>query len=328
MTKISWGLLSTANINRRIIPAIRASAHGELVAISSRDRARVQAYATQWEIPHAFQSYEAMLDSDLIDVVYVSLPNHLHTEWTVRALEQGKHVLCEKPLALTMGDVDRMIKASHESRRFLAEAFMYRHHPQTKIVGEWVRSGRLGEINLVRAVFNFALHNREDIRLNAEYGGGSLWDLGVYPVSFAQYVIGSYPTSVAGYQWVGDTGVDENFAGVLHYPGGELAQIASSLHTPFYTFAEILGTEGRLELSRPFIQLDENRRMTFHPKEGVAREVDVSDKELYLGEIEDMNAAIQDDGSNYLALQESRNHIRTVQALYQSAKEERLIRLD
>ena len=328
MKKVSWGLLSTANITRRIIPAIRASARGELMGVSSRDNAKAHAYATQWEIPHAFQSYEAMLASDFVDVVYVSLPNHLHTEWTVKALEHGKHVLCEKPLALTVGDVDRMIDASQASQRFLSEAFMYRHHPQTKIAGEWVQSGRLGEISLVRAVFNFAVGSPKDIRLNAEYGGGSLWDLGVYGVSFAQFIIGASPESVAAHQWTGDSGVDEIFVGDLRYPNGALAQIASSLRTPFYSWAEILGTEGRLELNRPFVQLDESRQMIFYSKEGDPIEIDVPEKELYVGEIEDMNTAILDGIPNYVTLQESRDHIRTVQALYRSANKEQMVRLD
>lgn len=321
MTKVRWGLLSTADINSSIIPAIRASSRGDLAAISSRDRAKAQAYAAQWAIPQAFQSYNEMVASDLIDVVYISLPNHLHAEWTVKALEHGKHVLCEKPLALTVGDVDRMIKASQESERRLSEAFMYRHHPQTKIAGEWVQSGRLGEIGLVRCVFNFAVRNPKDIRLIAEFGGGSLWDLGVYGVSFAQFIIGSSPTSVAAHQWVGDSGVDEVFIGDLRYPSGALAQIASSLRTPSYSLAEILGTEGRLELNQPFLGLDENRRMTFYPRDGDPIEIDVPQKELYVGEIEDMNAAILDGASNYLTLRESRDHIRTVQALYRSAED-------
>ena len=328
MTKIRWGLLSTADINGQIILAVRASSRGELAAVSSRDRAKAQAYAAQWAIPQAFQSYDEMLDSDTIDVAYISLPNHLHAEWTIKALEHGKHVLCEKPLALTVGDVDRMIEASQESQRLLSEAFMYRHHPQTKTAGEWVRSGRLGEVGLVRSVFNFAVRNPKDIRLVEEFGGGSLWDLGVYGVSFAQFIIGSSPTSVAAHQWMGDSGVDEVFIGDLRYPDGALAQIASSLRTPSYSLAEILGTEGRLELNQPFIQMDENRRMTFYPKDGDPTEIDVPQKELYIGEIEDMNAAILDGVPNYVTLQESRDHIRTVQALYRSANEQQLIRLD
>ncbi len=147
--KVRWGLLSTAHINRRLIPAIRASKRGELVAVASRSLSKAEDYAANWNIPVAFGSYQDMLDSGQIDVVYISLPNHLHAEWSIRALQAGVHVLCEKPFAITLEQVDQMIETSRQTEKVLAEAFMYRHHPQTKIVGEWVRSGRLGEIRLV-----------------------------------------------------------------------------------------------------------------------------------------------------------------------------------
>ncbi len=159
-TKVRWGLLSTANINHRLIPAIRASKRGELVAVASRSLPAAEKYAAKWNIPLAFGSYQEMLDSGKIDVVYISLPNHLHAEWSIRALQAGVHVLCEKPFAITLEQVDQMIETSRQTGRVLAEAFMYRHHPQTKIVGEWVHSGRLGEISLVSGVFNFKIKER------------------------------------------------------------------------------------------------------------------------------------------------------------------------
>jgi predicted dehydrogenase len=131
MDRVRWGLLSTARINRQLIPAIRASDRGELSAVASRSQAAAEAYAADWDIPHAFGSYQAMLDSDRVDAVYISLPNHLHAEWAIRALRAGKHVLCEKPFALSLEEVDAMIAASRETGCYLAEAFMYRHHPQT-----------------------------------------------------------------------------------------------------------------------------------------------------------------------------------------------------
>ncbi|NTV37777.1 MAG: Gfo/Idh/MocA family oxidoreductase [Anaerolineales bacterium] len=145
MNKVRWGILSTARINRRLIPAIRASRRGVVVAVASRDEARSKAYAAEWEIPQYFGSYEAMLDSGEIDAVYIGLPNHLHAEWTIKAMQAGLHVLCEKPFATSLQEVDAMIAASQQTGRVLAEAFMYIHHPQTKIVREWVRSGKLGE---------------------------------------------------------------------------------------------------------------------------------------------------------------------------------------
>jgi len=328
MKTIRWGLISTANINRRIIPAITDSQRGKVVAVASRDEEIAQAYAIKWEIPHAFGSYDAMLTSDLIDAVYIGLPNHLHAEWSIRAMSKGLHVLCEKPFALSVDEVDQMIAASQQYDCVLAEAFMYRHHPQMIIAGEWTHGGRFGDICVVRSVFNFTLQSHHNIRLNPEYGGGSLWDVGIYPVSFAQFIMGGPPRWVSGFQWTGETGVDETFAGILHYAGDRIAQISSSFRTPFYTAAEVIGTQGRLTLNRPFVALDEERKMIFHPSEGEPIEIPVPEKELYLGEVEDMHAAILDGAPNYLSLDETRDHIRTVAALYQAAQTNKVVQLD
>ena len=332
MDHVRWGLLSTANINRRLIPAIRMSPRGKLVAVASRSQEAADIYAAEWEIPYAFGTYEALLDSDLVDAVYVSLPNRFHAEWTVRALQSGKHVLCEKPLAVNLAEVDRMVAAAETTGLVLAEAFMYRHHPQTKIAGEWVRSGRLGEIILIRAVFNFSFQSRDNIRLRPELAGGSLWDVGVYPVSLAQFLMGEAPTWVLGDQWLGSTGVDELFTGQLHYgdaTSGRSAQFACAFRSPWYTAAEIVGTEGRLTLNRPFVALNDGaRQMLFHAPSGKVQEVEVPQQELYLGEIEDLQAAILDGVPTYLTLSETRNHIRTVLALYESAKRQQIVYLD
>lgn len=329
MSTVRWGLLSTAHINRRLIPAIRASERGELVAVASRDQATADAYADKWDIPQRFGSYEAMLASGQIDAIYISLPNHMHAKWTIRALEHGIHVLCEKPFALTLEEVDRMIDASRRTGRVLAEAFMYRHHPQMKIMGEWVHSGRIGEVALVRGMFNFNLTDRPNIRLMPETGGGALWDIGVYPVSFAQYIMGGPPTRVAGEQWLGETGVDEVFSGQMFYANGAVAQIACSFRTPFHTSAEIIGTQGHLTLNRPFIFGNDGapRQLLFHPPDGAPQPIPVPDRELYIGEVEDMHAAILDGAPTYLTLAETRNHVRTVLTLYEAARTNSIVAL-
>jgi len=327
MDKVCWGLLSTANINRALIPAIRASKRGELVAVASRNQENAAKYASTWAIPKAYGSYDAMLESGEVDVVYIGLPNHLHAEWSIRSMQAGVNVLCEKPFAISLVEVDRMVNTSVETGCVLAEAFMYRHHPQTKIVGEWINSGRLGEITVVRGVFNYALRNRDNVRLVQEYGGGSLWDVGVYPMSFAQFVFDQLPETVFSMQLSGDTGVDEIFIGQMTYPGGGLAQIASSFRTPYHTQVEIIGAEGRLSLNRPFNQLDQDRKLIFYPAKGDPQEVSVPQKELYLGEVEDMHAAILDGKPPFISLQETRNHVQTVLALYQSAKTGQPIKL-
>jgi predicted dehydrogenase len=334
MTKIRWGLLSTANINRRLIPAIRASQRGELVAVASRSQASAEAYAAHWEIPRAFGSYEAMLDSGQVDAVYISLPNHLHAEWTLRALRSGVHVLCEKPFALSLAEVDAMIATAQETGLALAEAFMYRHHRQIKTAGEWVRSGRLGQVTVFNAVFNFSIYGGakglDNVRLAPEKGGGSLWDVGCYPVSLAQFLMGEAPQSVFGVQVIGQTGVDEVFCGQMHYRGGRTAQISCSFSTPFHMAAEVIGTEGRLALNRPFLPgLDsEPYHLTFYPADGEPAQLAVADQYLYNGEVEDMHDAILDGKPPYLSLAETRDHVRTLLALYESASSGQVVTLN
>ncbi len=332
MKKVRWGLLSTAQINRRLIPAIRATKRGVLAAVASRDEAQARQYAKQWEIPHAFGSYQAMLDSGEIDAVYISLPNHLHAEWSIRALEAGVHVLCEKPFAITLEEVDAMIAASQRTGKALAEAFMYRHHPQTKMVGEWLRNGKLGELVLVRSIFTFTLDEPENVRLVADWGGGALWDIGVYPVSLAQFVYGGAPQRVSAVQVTGPTGIDETFAGLMIYaPASEggperTAEFACSFRSPGGTHAEILGTKGWLEIGAPFNGMDDGRKHLFfnHP-DGKVQPIYVPRQSLYVGEVQDMHAAILDGKPTYLTLDETRDHIRTVLALYQAAKEGRQV---
>jgi D-xylose 1-dehydrogenase (NADP+, D-xylono-1,5-lactone-forming) len=326
--RVRWGLLSTANINRRLIPAIRESERGKLVAVASRTQEQAGVYARQWDIPQAYGSYEAMLASGAVDAVYISLPNHLHAEWSIQAMEHGVHVLCEKPFAISLEEVDTMIATAQHTGMVLAEAFMYRHHPQTKLVGEWVASGRLGAVSVVRGVFNFPLNKRDNVRLAPEFGGGSLWDVGVYPLSFAQYLMGGPPAWVAGGQWLGASGVDESFVGQLHYAGGGLAQITSSFRTPLHTEIDIFGSGGRLLLTRPFISVSEEGKIYFYPAGGEAEEIPAPQKSLYLGEVEDMHAAILDGAPTYLRLEESRNHIRTALALYESARTQRAVTLE
>jgi xylose dehydrogenase (NAD/NADP) len=327
VNSVRWGLLSTANINRRVIPAVRASRRGQLAAVASRSQAAADAYALEWEIPLAFSSYEALLASDSVDAVYISLPNHLHAEWTIKALEAGKHVLCEKPFAITLEEVDRMIASAKATDRVLAEAFMYRHHPQTKIAGEMVRSGHLGQVTVVNGVFNFKLEDRDNVRLVQDWGGGSLWDVGVYPVSFAQYIMGGTPTLVTGSQQVGPSGVDELFAGLLHYTEERMAVFSCSFATPVYTSFEITGTEGRLTLNRPFVGMVDEGEVIFYPAKGDSQRITIPEKELYLSEIEDMHSAILDGEPSYLTLEESRNHVRTVLALYESARTAKTVKL-
>ncbi|HWQ83393.1 MAG TPA: Gfo/Idh/MocA family oxidoreductase, partial [Anaerolineales bacterium] len=260
--------------------------------------------------------------------VYISLPNQLHAEWTIKALEAGIHVLCEKPFAVTLEDVDSMIAASQRSGCVLAEAFMYRHHPQTKLLDERIQRGDLGDLLAIRGVFNFLIRGGWNIRLAPELGGGSLWDVGTYPVSLAQYIFQSAPDWVSASQRLGPTGVDLTFTGLLHYPGDRTAQIMSSFETPYYAWADIVGTQGRMVLDQPFTGQDENTVLRFYPKDGEMQEIPVPDQYLYLGEVEDMHSAVLDGQPPYLRLSETRDHIRTILALYEAARTHRIVHLE
>ncbi len=322
VTKVRWGLLSTARINRRLIPAIRASKRGELVAVASRSAQKSAEYAGEWKIPQSYGSYEAMLASDAVDAVYISLPNHMHAEWAVRALDAGKHVLCEKPFAISIQQIDQMIAAQQRSGLVLQEAFMYRHHPQTKRMNEMMRDGELGEVLLVRSHFSFFMEDRStNVRMVPEYGGGSLWDVGIYPLSLAQMVFGGLPETVNGQQWIGDTGIDDVFAGQLHYSGGRTAQISSGFQIPYETSAEIHGTKGRLTINRPFVgSSDRESKMVFTSADGQSKTVQVPKTDAYECEVENMNDAILDGVPTLVTLEESRKHVQVAVALYESAR--------
>src|SRR5918996_5490057 len=197
---LNWGLLSTARINRALITPLRASKRNQLVAVASRTQESADQYAREWKISRSHGSYEALLADPEIDVIYNSLPNHLHAEWTIKAVEAGKHVLCEKPLALSVDQVDAVQEAARKHGRVVAEAFMYRHHPQTIKVQEMIKSGSVGNLKLIRGSFSYVLSREGDVRLDLAMGGGSIWDVGCYPISYTGTVVGEAPLEVFGWQ--------------------------------------------------------------------------------------------------------------------------------
>jgi len=319
--KLRWGLISTANINRVLIPVIRASERSELVAVASRDQARAEAYADEWEIPRAVGSYEDLLADPEIDVVYISLPNSLHAEWTVKAADAGKHVLCEKPLALTVEEVDRMMEAAARNDVVVFEAFMYLHHPQTIRVLELIRGGEVGEVRFVRGSFAFSLDRPEDIRLEPELGGGALWDVGCYPVSFIRAVAGEMPELIFGGQRLGTSGVDMTFAGQFRFAGDLLCQFDCSFEQPFHWIAEVVGTKGRIVIDAPWIPGRANGASPIRLFHGDEEErVEVEEANPYRREVEAMADCVLEGAQPVLPLSTSREHIRMLVALYESAE--------
>lgn len=316
---LRWGLISTAGINRAAIPAIRASARSELVAVASRDLNRAQTYARQWGIPRAHPSYEDLLADPDVDVVYNPLPNSLHCEWTVKAADAGKHILCEKPLAVSLEAVDRMIAAARRNQVVLFEAYMYRHHPQTLEVQKLVRQGAIGDVRLVHAVFSYTLDRPRDVRLDPDLGGGALWDVGCYPVSFAQAITGSAPVEVFGWQNLGDSGVDMTFAGQMRFADGVLAQFDSSFQAAFRARAEVVGSRGTLILDQPWKPgIDGPAGIRLRRGNG-EETVSVEDVNPYLCEVQAMEACVLDGADPILSLPASRDIMATLTALYESA---------
>jgi predicted dehydrogenase len=316
--KLRWGLLSTARINGAVIPPIRDSARGELAAVASRDLAKGQAYAKEWNIPRVYSSYEAMLAADDVDVIYISLPNSLHAEWAAKCLDAGKQVLLEKPFALTVGEVDRVMEAAARSGKVVAEAFMYRHHPQTLKVKALIDEGVIGHVMTVRSSFTFTLAREGDVRLDPALGGGGLWDVGCYPVSLAQYIFGEAPREVMGWQKLDPSGTDGLFWGQMRYGGNRVAQFDCGFRAPFRTHAEIVGSEGTITITKPFKPDAESQLLLRRGDE--EERLPVDDEPLYRGEVEDMHDAILYGKPPRISLTESRNHIATIVALYDSAR--------
>jgi len=317
-TPLKWGLISTARINRALIKPLRASERNELLAVASRTQETADQYAAEWEIPRAFGSYQAMLDDPGIDVVYNSLPNSLHTEWTVKALQAGKHVLCEKPLATTLEDVDEMMEAAQSSGCYLTEAFMYRHHPQTLKVKEMVEQGLVGKLRLVKGDFTFNIDSERNVRLDPGLGGGSIWDVGTYPVSYTRYILGSEPEEVFGWQVKGSSGVDEVFSGQMRFAGGELAQFDSGFRSPYRSRIEIVGNEGALLVPHPF---NPGLEVDVRLWDGEKWEIfDMPAQELYIGEVEDLADAVLLGKTPRISLEHSRNNAKTILALLRSAE--------
>lgn len=316
---LHWGLLSTARINRALITPLRASKRNQLVAVASRTQESADPYAREWKISRAYGTYEALLADPEIDVIYNPLPNHLHAEWTIKAVEAGKHVLCEKPLALTAEEVDAMQSAARKHGRVVAEAFMYRHHPQTLKVQELVKNGTLGDLKLIRGSFSFMLSGEGDVRLDPAMGGGSIWDVGCYPISYARTVVGANPVEVFGWQVTGPTGIDETFVGQMRFDQDILAQFGSSFVIPFHSFMEIVGSEATLNIPRPFKpEIDEKIYLTRGEK---IETIKIKGQELYIGEVEDMADAILLGREPRIPLEDSRANVAVISALLQSARE-------
>lgn len=318
---VRWGVLSTAKIGvRAVIPAIAAASNAQLVAIASRDMARARALAANYPGARALDSYEALLRDSEIEAVYIPLPNSMHVEWTIRALEAGKHVLCEKPLGITPEEVERIRVASEQADRWVMEAFMYRFHPHIRWTLEQIAAGRIGAVRLVRSAFVFDLHSRpNDIRLQGALGGGSLMDVGCYPLNFCRAVFGGPPREVAARVIVPPGGeVELSMGAVLDFGDGRMGLIDSSFTLPRACSAEIVGERGRIMLPAPYTP--------GHAETVVCIETDEETLERrfagidqYVLEIEGFSGSIRHGAAPFISLQDSLEQSQSIEGIYAAA---------
>ena len=251
--EVRWGILSTADIGRtKVIPAIQQAHRCRVVAIASRDGARARAVATELGIARAHDSYEALLADREIDAVYIPLPNDMHPEWAIRAAQAGKHVLCEKPLAMTAAEAERMVAAADTAGVVLMEAFMYRLHPSWVAVRDIVNTGRLGRLTAVQSWFSYYNDDPGNIRNMRAAGGGALYDIGCYNVSLSRLLFGAEPTRVQS-SIVRDPEMDVDVltSAILDFPGGQ-ATFTCSTRAETDQRVHVYGTEGRLSIEIPF----------------------------------------------------------------------------
>ncbi len=312
---VKWGILSTADINRKVIPGAHASEKVDLMAVASRDLRRAEEYAREWEIERAYGSYEALLEDADAEAVYISLPNTLHCEWSIRAVEAGKHVLCEKPMSRHVADVESAFDAAERNQRILMEAFMYRHHPQTRRLRQAVDEGLIGEMRLIRSCFSYSLYDEQNIRLRTDVEGGSLMDVGCYCVSGARLLAGE-PEQVYGQQFIGPSGTDWVFTGTMRFPGDVLALVDCGTSLPERDELEAIGSEGSLFLDDPWHC--QEPVIELH-RDGRVERIEVEPADPYLLELENLSAAIRGDAKPLLGRDDAVGEARVIEALFRSA---------
>jgi predicted dehydrogenase len=312
---VKWGILSTADINRKVIPGAHASDKVELLAVASRELRRAEEYAREWKIDRAYGSYEALLEDPDVEAVYIPLPNTLHCEWSIRAVEAGKHVLCEKPMSRHAADVESAFDAAEKNGRILMEAFMYRHHPQTTRLRQLVDEGAIGEVRLIRTCFSYSLYDEENIRLRTDVDGGSLMDVGCYCVSGAR-LLGGEPEQVYGQQVIGPSGTDWVFTGAMRFPGDVLALFDCGTALSERDELEAIGSDGSLFLddpwhcTKPVIELR---------RDGSVERIEIESADSYRLELENLSAAIRGEATPLLGREDAVGQARAIEALSRSA---------
>ena len=322
---VRWGVLGAANIAvGKVIPAMQHSTHMHVVAIASRDLRKAETAAKKLGIPRAYGSYEELLADADVEAVYNPLPNHLHVPWSIKAAEAGKHVLCEKPIALSAAEVDQLIAARDKTGVQMAEAFMVRAHPQWAAVRELIAEGRIGELRLVVGQFSYFRRDPSDIRSQVDWGGGALMDVGCYPITLSRWLFGEEPLEVVGLvDRDPELAIDRLASGLLRFSSGQ-ATFSCAMQLVHHQRMQVYGTEGRIEIEIPFspppgtecrIFVDDGTQLG-----GASAEVIVFPAvDQYRLQGERFSEAVRGIGAVPVSLEDARGNMRVIDALFRSA---------
>jgi predicted dehydrogenase len=323
--EVRWGVLSTAAIGTvKVIPAMQQGALSKIEAIASRSLGKAQAVAAELKIPRSYGSYEGLLEDEEIEAIYISLPNHLHVPWTIKCLEAGKHVLCEKPIALTAADVERLIEARDRAGKNVGEAFMVKTHPQWLRALELIRNDEIGELRAVQGFFSYDIRDPKNIRNIADFGGGGLWDIGCYCVTTSRLAFGEEPTRVVSLlEFDPDMKIDRLSSVIMEFPSGH-ASFTVGTQIVRYQRMGFFGTRKRIEITIPFnapidrpcrIFIDEN-----NAEEGFLVEEDIPTCNQYTIQGDEFSKAVRGKREVPVPLEDARNNIAVIEAIFESAK--------
>ncbi len=329
MRKVRWGVLSTANIGlKKVIPAMQRGEYCEMAALASRRLQTAQAAAQQLHIPKAFGSYEQLLADPEVEAIYNPLPNHLHVPWSIKAIEAGKHVLCEKPIALTSAEARTLVDAAKAHPQLkVMEAFMYRHHPQWQRARQLVNTGKIGELRTIHSFFSYFLLDPENIRNLADIGGGGLMDIGCYNISLSRFIFNREPLRVCGtVEYDPKFRTDRLVSGLLDFGSGTATFTCGTQLAP-YQRVNIYGTEGRVEIEIPFNAPPDRPCKMWHQHGDEIDQIvlDICDQYTIQGDL--FSLAILNDTPVPTPLEDAVANMQVIEAIVESAKRGTWIKL-
>lgn len=322
MNKVRWGVLSTSNFAQtKVIPAMLQAEHTELVAIASRDLAKAQAAATKFGLPKAYGSYEELLADPEIDVIYNPMPNHQHVPWTIKAIEAGKHVLCEKPIGLSSVEAQTLLDVAKQHPNLkVMEAFMYRLHPQWVRAKQIVDEGGIGELRTIQSFFSYFNRDPNNVRNNAEIGGGGLMDIGCYNISFGRLLFDAEPKRVVGHvEYDPDFSTDRIASGIMDFGNGT-ATFTCSTQLTSYQRANIFGTEGRVEIEIPVNAPPDKPCRIWHQRGAEIEEISFPICDQYIIETDAFSLAVKNETPVPTPLEDAVANMKVIEAIVESGR--------